>query len=70
MYPAPNNPGTNNGLQNNLFVPRAPKAIRDNYDGKLNWNRNSAHQIWGKFSVMDASVQDLFYLPLERCRWR
>ena len=65
QYPAPNDPGTNNGLQNNLFVPRAPKAIRDNYDGKLNWNRNSAHQIWGKFSVMDASVQDLFYLPLD-----
>ena len=52
--PAPNNAGTNNGLQNNLFVARNPKAMRDNYDGKVNWNRNSAHQIWGKFSVMDA----------------
>jgi outer membrane receptor protein involved in Fe transport len=65
MYPAPNDPGTNNGLQNNLFVPRFPTAIRDNYDGKVNWNRNAAHQIWGKFSVMDADVQDLFYLPFE-----
>jgi outer membrane receptor protein involved in Fe transport len=65
MYPEPNNAGTNNGLQNNLFVPRSPKAIRDNYDGKINWNRNAAHQIWGKFSVMDANVLDLFYLPFD-----
>ncbi len=65
LYPAPNDPGTNNGLQNNLFVGRFPEAIRDNYDGKINWNRTSAHQIWGKYSMMDASVQDLFYLPFE-----
>ncbi len=46
--------------------PRAfPKAIRDNYDGKINWNRNPSHQIWGKFSVMKADVMDLFYLPFE-----
>jgi outer membrane receptor protein involved in Fe transport len=64
LYPEPNDAGTNNGLQNNLFVGRSPKAIRDNYDGKVNWNRNTSHQIWAKFSVMDASVQDLFYLPL------
>ncbi len=30
---------------------------------KVNWNRTSAHQIWAKYSMMDASVQDLFYLP-------
>jgi hypothetical protein len=65
LYPAPNNAGTNNGLQNNLFVARLPKAIRDNYDGKVNWNRTSAHQIWAKVSRMNASVQDLFYLPFE-----
>ena len=65
FYPEPNNPGTNNGLQNNLFIPRHPKADRDNYDVKLNWNRTSAHQIWGKFSMMDASVFDLFYLGLD-----
>ena len=65
LYPAPNNPGTNNGLQNNLFVERFPEATRDNYDLKVNWNRTSAHQIWAKYSTMDASVQDLFYLPFE-----
>ena len=65
LYPAPNNPGTNNGLQNNLFLPRNPKADRDNYDFKVNWNRTTAHQIWGKFSMMQASVFDLFYLPFD-----
>jgi hypothetical protein len=65
LYPAPNNPGTNNGLQNNLFLARQPKADRDNYDLKINWNRSPAHQIWGKVSVMDAQVADLFYLGVE-----
>jgi len=62
LYPAPNNPGTNNGLQNNLFLLRNPKAIRDNYDVKVNWNRTAAHQIFAKFSTMQATVDDLFYL--------
>jgi outer membrane receptor protein involved in Fe transport len=65
MYPEPNNPGTNNGLQNNLYLPRKPEADRDNYDLKVNWNRTAAHQIWGKFSMMQASVFDLYYLPFE-----
>ena len=65
MYPEPNNPGTNNGLQNNLFLPRNPTADRDNYDVKVNWNRTSSHQIWAKFSMMQASVFDLFYLPFD-----
>ena len=65
VYPAPNNPGTNNGLQDNLFLPRQPKADRDNYDGKVNWNRTPQHQIWGKFSMMEAKVFDLFYLGLD-----
>jgi hypothetical protein len=65
LYPEPNNPGTNNGLQNNLFLARAPKADRDNYDVKLNWNRSSSHQFFVKFSTMQASVADLFYLGVE-----
>jgi hypothetical protein len=62
---APNNDGTNNGLQNNLYLPRNPKADRDNYDVKVNWNRAISHQIWGKFSMMQASVFDLFNLPFD-----
>ena len=65
FYPAPNNAGTSDGLQDNLFIPRKPTADRDNYDFKVNWNRTSAHQIWGKFSMMKASVFDLFYLGID-----
>src|SRR5207247_646586 len=32
---------------------------RENYDGKVNWNRTSSHQIWAKFSHMRAIVDDL-----------
>ena len=45
-YPMPNAPGTNNGLQNNVRLPRQPIADRDNYDAKVNWNRTAQHQIW------------------------
>ena len=65
LYPEPNDPGTNNGLQNNLVIARAPKADRDNYDFKVNWNRTSAHQFFFKFSTMRAKVSDLFYLGVD-----
>jgi hypothetical protein len=63
QYPLPNVPGTNNGTQNNYERTEFPEATRDNYDFKVNWNRTSANQIWGKFSYMDAEVFDLYYLP-------
>jgi len=65
FYPMPNDPGTSNGLEENLVIPRKPTADRDNYDAKINWNRTPAHQIWGKFSMMKASVFDLFYAGLD-----
>jgi len=63
LYPMPNVPGTNNGTQNNYERTEFPEASRDNVDLKVNWNRTSANQLWGKYSMMDATVQDLFYLP-------
>lgn len=63
LYPEPNVPGTNNGTQNNYEWAQFPEALRDNLDGKINWNRTSANQIWAKYSTMIADVQDLFYLP-------
>jgi hypothetical protein len=65
LYPMPNVPGTNNGTQNNYERFEFPEANRDNVDFKVNWNRSAANQIWAKYSRMDASVQDLFYLPFE-----
>jgi hypothetical protein len=65
LYPMPNIPGTNNGLQDNLEIPRKPTADRDNYDFKLNWNRTPTHQFWSKVSAMSASVFDLFYMGID-----
>ncbi len=64
-YPAPNAPGTNNGLQNNVRLPRQPIADRDNYDAKVNWNRTAQHQIWAKFSMMHANVIDRYYFGVD-----
>ena len=65
LYPMPNHPGTNNGLQNNLELFRPVTADRDNYDLKINWNRNSTHQLFTKFSTMQAEVVNLFNLGVE-----
>jgi hypothetical protein len=60
LYPLPNNPGTNSGLLNNLYLARSPKADRDNYDFKVDWNRTSNHHMFAKFSTMRAKVCDLY----------
>jgi hypothetical protein len=65
FYPMPNHPGTNNGLQNNYDIARRPRADRNNYDLKFNWNRTTAHQIFAKFSTMQAEVEDLFFLHVD-----
>ena len=60
LFPPPNNPGTGaGGLTNNYQRQEDRTFARDNVDGKVNWNRTSAHQIWGKFSYMNAVVDDL-----------
>jgi outer membrane receptor protein involved in Fe transport len=64
-YPMPNTAGTNNGLQNNVLLPRQPIADRDNYDAKINWNRTASHQIWAKFSMMHANVTDRYYFGVD-----
>jgi Carboxypeptidase regulatory-like domain len=52
LVPAPNQPGTTN----NYFAAGTQRLNRPNEDFKLNWNRSSAHQIWGKYGRMDASA--------------
>jgi hypothetical protein len=60
LFPAPNNPGTGvGGFTNNYKRQEDRTFARDNFDTKVNWNRTSAHQIWGKFSYMNATVDDL-----------
>jgi len=60
LFPLPNTPGIGaGGLSNNYRRQENRSVDRDNYDAKLNWNRTTAHQIWGKVSYMDAVVDDL-----------
>jgi hypothetical protein len=66
LYPAPNNPGTNSGLQNNLYLARSPKADRDNYDIKVDWNRTNNHHVFAKFSTLRADVYDIFKLGYDK----
>ena len=47
------------GLTNNYQRSEDRTIDRKNYDYKMNWNRTSSHQIWGKFSFMNAVVDDL-----------
>jgi hypothetical protein len=64
MYPLPNVEGTGAGLlTNNYRTTRQRNTDRHNYDFKVNWNRTSSHQLWGKYSHMNALVDDLFTFP-------
>jgi hypothetical protein len=65
LYPLPNAEGTGaGGFTNNYRTTRQANTDRHNYDAKMNWNRTSAHQLWGKYSHMNAVVDDLFNFPL------
>ena len=60
LYPLPNTGGIGAGnLTNNFQRQETRTTDRDNFDVKINWNRTSAHQVWGKFGYMDAVVDDL-----------
>jgi Carboxypeptidase regulatory-like domain/TonB dependent receptor-like, beta-barrel len=60
LYPMPNTGGTGlGGLTNNYTRNENRTVDRQNYDVKVNFNRSTAHQIWGKFSYMNAVVDDL-----------
>jgi len=52
LVPVPNQPGTEDF--NNYFVSGTQKLNRNNFDGKVNWNRNDRHQLWFKYSTMVA----------------
>ncbi len=54
LVPNPNNPTAN--LTNNLFVNGVGKFDRNNYDAKMNWNRNEKHTMFFKFSELTALV--------------
>ena len=71
LYPMPNVEGTGAGnLTNNYRRPQHTATDRHNFDLKVNWNRTPAHQFWGKYSHMNALVDDLFNFPIGERRRR
>src|SRR5262245_2724732 len=47
---------------NNYYNSTPQRFTRNNYDAKINWNRNEKHQLWFKFSHMDADVTGQYSL--------
>ena len=71
LVPRPNQPGDTD----NYFNVGTQRFNRNNLDAKVNWNRNTKHQVWFKYSVMDALVHGDFGLGAGRWgmfvrRWR
>jgi hypothetical protein len=58
LVPMPNQPGD----LDNYFNSGTQRLNRNNIDAKVNWNRNERHQLWFKYSVMDALVHGDFSL--------
>ncbi len=58
LVPTPNQPGDND----NYFNTGIQRLNRSNFDAKVNWNRNANHQVWFKYSAMDALVHGDFSL--------
>jgi Carboxypeptidase regulatory-like domain/TonB dependent receptor len=63
LYPTANSAGSGaGGFQQNYFRTEDRTTDRKNYDFKMNYNRSSAHQIWGKYALLDAVVDDRTYM--------
>jgi hypothetical protein len=58
FYPQPNTAAdlNRNLLPDDYVQEREVKNDRDNFDVKVTWQRNPAHTVWGKFSLLDAEV--------------
>src|SRR5262249_29251712 len=52
LIPLPNLSGTGSNFLGN----GSQKLDRNNLDWKVNWNRNASHTLWGKYSIMNATV--------------
>ncbi len=58
LVPPPNQPGDTQ----NYFNSGTQRLNRNNIDAKINWNRNDKHQLWFKYSVMNALFNSGFSL--------
>src|SRR5206468_4312287 len=58
LVPTSNLPGD----VSNFYNSATQRLNRNNLDAKVNWNRSAKHQVWFKYSVMDALVHGDFGL--------
>ncbi|MPY89383.1 MAG: hypothetical protein GEU99_15830 [Luteitalea sp.] len=65
FYPLPNAGDNEDDATRNYLRENDTTVDRNNFDVKINWNRSSSHQIWGKYSQMNATVGNLFYLGVD-----
>ena len=68
VYPAPNTAedANGNGVADDFVQARTMRTDRDNIDVKLTFQRTSSHNIWAKFSMLDAEVIDNFVLGFDK----
>ncbi|MEK7407869.1 MAG: TonB-dependent receptor [Acidobacteriota bacterium] len=52
LAPLPTEPGT----VSNFFTSGSQALDRDKLDVKVNWNRSASHAVWGKYAILDATV--------------
>jgi hypothetical protein len=52
LIPLPNQAG----VGSNFLANGAQQLDKDNFDTKINWNRTAKNTIWGKYSIMQATV--------------
>ncbi|MPY88795.1 MAG: hypothetical protein GEU99_12805 [Luteitalea sp.] len=64
FYPLPN-AGEADEPTRNFLREDTTNVDRHNVDIKINWNRSSSHQIWGKYSQMSAIAGGLFDVGVE-----
>ena len=66
-YPLPNTAQDLNSNQvlDDYTIPRTVEVDRDNYDAKITYQRTAAHQIWGKFALLNANVVQNFILGFD-----
>jgi Carboxypeptidase regulatory-like domain/TonB dependent receptor len=44
------------GVGSNFLANGSQRLDKDNFDTKVNWNRNAKNTVWGKYSIMNATV--------------
>jgi hypothetical protein len=67
FYPLPNTTQdlNSNQVADDYSIPRTVMVDRDNFDTKISFQRTPAHQIWGKFSLLNANVTDNYILGFD-----